>query len=254
MHKTAGRFPATVIAVFMIAFAMEGRAYATATTHIWAPSTDTQDYGTGHVTADVYIPVGNNADGSRPDAITNTGLTLGMLPFNKLRAEAGADYKTGYGSLDSYPVYFNGKIAIPEDSYGPYFPAIAAGLYDFGTKHGKTDFNLVYGKTAKTLKAADINLGRFSIGYFWGNGDLLLDEDGNRDNHGILAAWERTMTEVSDRLWVCVEYQGTRSGYGSLNLGGSWTFSKNASVLLGYEFYNNRNLADTVTIQLDINY
>jgi hypothetical protein len=33
------------------------RAYSTASTHIWAPSTDTQDFKTGHVTADVYVPV-----------------------------------------------------------------------------------------------------------------------------------------------------------------------------------------------------
>jgi hypothetical protein len=206
------------------------------------------------VTADVYIPVNKNSDGTQPNTITNTGLTFGILPFNKLRAEIGADYKTGYGNLDSYPVYFNCKAAIPEDSYGPYFPALAIGLYDIGTARNKTDFNIIYGKAAKTIKVKDLNLGRFSVGYFWGNGDLLLNGQGERDNHGVLAAWERTMTEISDKLWVCVEYQGTESGYGSLNLGTSWTFNKYVSVLLGYEFYNNRSLADTVTIQLDINF
>jgi len=81
-----------------------------------------------------------------------------------------------------------------------------------------------------------------------------LDGDGNRDNHGVLAAWERTMTEISDKLWVCVEYQGTQSGYGSMNLGCSWQLTKSAAILAGYEFYNNRYFADTVTIQIDINY
>jgi len=231
-----------------------GQAFATASTHIWAPSTDIQDYGTGHVTADVYMPVGKNADGSQPNTITNTGLTFGILPFNKLRAELGVDYKTGYGDLDSHPVYFNGKLGIPEDAYGPYFPALAAGLYDIGTSSGNTDYNIIYGKAAKTIKIKDFSLGRFSAGYFWGNGELLINGDGGRDNNGILAAWERTMTEINDKLWVCVEYQGTRSGYGSLNLGCSWQFTKNISVLTGYEFYNNRDLADTVTVQVDINY
>lgn len=254
MKNIASGYLRTLVTALALSVCIEGVAHATASTHVWAPSTDTQEYGTGHITADVYIPVNKNSDGSRPDTVTNTGLTFGILPFNKLRAEAGFDYKTGYGDLDSYPMYFNGKVAIPEDSYGPYFPAIALGLYDFGTESGKTNYNLVYGKAAKTIKAGDVNLGRFSAGYFWGNGDLLLNGDGNRDNHGILAAWERTMTEVSDKLWVCVEYQGTESGYGSLNLGCSWTFNKNVSVLLGYEFYNNRALADTVTIQLDVNF
>jgi hypothetical protein len=206
------------------------------------------------VTADVYIPAELNKDGSRPDAITNSGLTLGILPFKKLTAEAGFDYKTGYGSLDSYPMYFNAKLAISEDAYGSYFPALAFGVYDIGTRADKTDYNLIYIEGAKTIKIKDFSLGRFSLGYFRGNGKLLLDSDGVRNNHGALAAWERTMTEISDRLWVCAEYQGTNSIYGAFNLGFSWNFTKEISVLCGYQFYNNKSLADTATIQVDINY
>src|SRR3989338_3472990 len=114
-------------------------AHATASTHIWAPSTDTQAFSTGHVTADVYVPVGDNSDETRPEPITNSGLTFGLLPFKKLGAEAGFDYKTGYGDLDRWPMYFNAKIAIPEDAYGPYFPAVAVGIYDVGTRKDKTD-------------------------------------------------------------------------------------------------------------------
>jgi len=245
---------AAAVLIMIFIFYSHELAFATASTHIWAPSTDTQAYGTGHITADVYIPAERNSDGSRPDAITNSGLTFGILPFKKLNAEAGFDYKTGYGSLDSYPIYFNDKLAIPEGAYGGYFPAVACGTYDVGTKTDKTDYNIIYGKAAKTVKLKDLLLGRFSVGYFWGNGKLLLDEDGDRDNHGVFAAWERTMTEISDKLWVCVEYQGTKSSYGALNLGFSWQFTKSTSVIWGYQFYNNRNLADTATIQVDINY
>ncbi|MBN1406118.1 MAG: hypothetical protein JW946_06330 [Candidatus Omnitrophica bacterium] len=229
-------------------------AHATASTHIWAPSTDTQAFKTGHVTADVYVPVEKDSEGNRPDAITNTGLTFGILPFKKLTAEAGFDYKTGYGSLDGYPIYFNAKIAVPEDSYGEYFPALALGVYDVGTKHNKTDYNLYYGEIAKTFKMKELPLGRFSLGYFYGNKKLLLDKNSEKDNHGILAAWERTMTEITDKLWLCVEYQGTKSSYGTFNIGGSWQFNKDTSVLAGYQFYNNHNLADTATIQMDINF
>ena len=229
-------------------------AHATASTHIWAPSTDTQDYGTGHVTADVYVPVEINRDGSRARTITDEGLEFGILPFKNLRAEAGFDFKTGYGDLDSWPTYFNAKIAVPEGAYGSYFPAVAVGVYDVGTRAAKTNFNVAYVKAAKTIKVRDLGLGRFSIGYFWGNNELLLDKDGARDNDGIFWAWERTMTEISDKLWVCVEYQATESVYGAFNLGLSWQLTKSTSVIAGYQFYNNKNYADTATIQVDINF
>lgn len=235
-------------------------AFGTASTHVWAPSTDTQAFGTGHVTADVYIPTERNGDASRARTITNSGLTFGLLPFKYVHAEAGFDYKTGYGSLDNYPMYFNAKVAIPEGvykgvfPYAEFFPGVAGGIYDIGTKTDKTNDNIVYVKTAKTFDIKGFSLGRASIGYFWGNDKLLLDQNGEKDADGILACWERTMTEISDRLWIAVEYQGTKSGYGALNLGASWKFTPNISVIAGYQFYNNRNLADTATIQVDIDF
>jgi hypothetical protein len=143
---------------------------------------------------------------------------------------------------------------MPEDAYGRSFPAIAIGIYDVGTMADKTTYNILYCEAAKTFTLHGLSLGRVSIGYFWGNGDLLLDKDGNRDKDGFLLAWERTITEISDKLWVCAEYQGTESIYGAFNLGGSWQFTKDLSVLAGYQFYNNKNYADTFTVQVDINY
>ena len=229
-------------------------AAATASTHIWAPSTDVQPFKKFHITSDFYFPSERDAAGNRPATVTNLGLTAGILPFEKYQLELGFDHKTGLGDMDDYPMYFNGKFGIPEDAYGDFFPALAAGIFDVGTKHNRTDFDVIYGKAAKTFKIKDFSLGRFSAGYFGGNPGLLLDKDGDRDNHGVFAAWERTMTEISDRLWLCVEYMGTESAYGSWNAGGSWKFADNVSLLCGYTIYNNRDLADTVTIQVDIDF
>lgn len=229
------------------------QALATATTHIWAPSADIQPYKKWHLTADLYAPVEKNSDGSRARTITNAGLTVGVLPFTKLNAEVGFDHKTGYGDLDDYPMYFNFKLGIPEDSYGALFPTIVFGIYDIGTKKNKTDNNVFYGKIAKTLSLRGFKLGRFSLGGFSGNSKLLVHGD-KKDAAGVLLAWERVMTEISDRLWLCVEYQGTRSAYGALNLGFSWKFAENVSGLFGCQFYNDRDLADTVTVQMDVDF
>ena len=229
-----------------------GSAWATATTHIWAPSTDVQAYKKWHITADYYVPTENDVNDARPASVTNTGLTVGVLPWEKLNAEVGFDHKSGTG-VDDYPFYFNTKVGIPENAYGAYFPALAVGIYDVGTKSDKTDFNVAYFKAAKTFSLGGFSLGRFSLGGFQGKKELLTYGD-KASNKGVLACWERAIPEISDKLWVAVEYQGSKSAYGTWNVGGSYKFSENTSVLIAYDFYNNRNLANTYTVQVDIDF
>jgi hypothetical protein len=227
-------------------------AYATASTHIWAPSTDVQGFNLWHITADMYLAVENDAAGNRIPTITNIGLTVGVLPLKRINVEIGFDHKSGLGALDSYPMYGNLKIGVPENAIGSWSPAAAIGMFDAGTESDRTDFNVVYGKIARTFFAGGISLGRFSAGCFAGNKKLLLDSKGEKDNSGLLAAWERTVLEVSDKLWICVEYMGTESVYGSFNFGASCKVADNVSVLGGYEIFNNDDLVDTATLQVDI--
>lgn len=244
-----------VLSIFgLITFLESALCLATPSTHIWAPSTDIQPFGICHITGDLYLPVEKDSAGNRPDSITVAGLTVGLLPCKQFNIETGFDYKTGFGDLDNYPVYFNAKAGTPESAFHEFFPALAVGIYDVGTKGKNTNYNIVYAKAAKTLHAAGFNFGRLSAGYFYGNDQLLLDAGGEKDNQGFFGAWERTLTEISDKLWVCLEYQGTRSIYGCWNIGGAWKFADNVAMLVGFERYNDRNLADTATIQFDIDF
>ena len=81
-----------------------------------------------------------------------------------------------------------------------------------------------------------------------------MDKNGARDNTGAMLAWERAMPEISDKLWLCVDYQGTQSSYGAMNYGFSWKFTKNISAIVGYDVYNNPNSKSTVTCQIDIDF
>jgi hypothetical protein len=253
------RNTALFAALILVVFALTSTAGATATTHIWGPSTDVQPFKKIHITADMYLPTEDSKATNAPvPTVTNVGLTVGVLPFEKYNLEVGIDHKTGYGMLDRYPLYFNAKFGIPENAYCKYSPAIAVGILDLGTKSYKknvnpgTNFNVMYGKVAKTLGP----VGRISVGYFSGNKDLLLNAKGEKNNAGLMAAYERTMSEISDKLWLCAEYMGTNSAYGTLNFGAAWKFADNVAVLAGYDIYNEKdlNLPNTFTLQVDIDF
>ncbi len=270
-----------VLAIFCVF--IFSNAYATPSTHIWAPSTDIQPYKKIHVTSDFYFPTtgkGTNADNydQHNYVLQDYGLTFSLLsdkpeenllgklwkPLGKIVAETGFDYKKGLGSFyDSTPWYFHFKFGIPEGGYSRFTcpvgnmqstPAIAFGVYDMGIRSHRTNYNIWYGKVAKTVDIGKVNLGRFSGGYFVGNGRLLRGRDGLRDNAGPMLAWERTMCEISPKLWLAIDYQGTQSSYGAMNYGFAWSFTNDISAILAYDIYNNRNLTDTITLQIDINF
>jgi hypothetical protein len=248
------RMPYVALACVVALVLCAAEAHGTASTHIWAPSTDVQPFKLVHITSDMYLPVEYDAAGNRLATVTNLGLTVGVLPFKTVNMEVGLDHKSGLGGLDDYPLYGNVKIGMPEGALGRVCPAGAIGVFDVGTKSDLTDFNVFYAKIAKSFAIDSVSLGRFSVGYFSGNEELLLRRDGTTDNEGVLLAWERTMNELSDRLWVCVEYMGTESIYGTFNVGASWKFAPNVALLAGYDVFNDDGLPGTATVQVDIDF
>lgn len=222
--------------------------FATPSTQIWIPSTDIQGFLKPHLGWDVYL--GNNG----MNTTSNGGITIGVLPFSKVGMEVGVDYRDFNGN-HYYPMLYNAKIGVPEDAFFKYMPAVAVGIYDAGTQKNLTDYNIMYGLAAKTIG----KLGRFSVGYYSGNDKSVQKqvtdttfEKGN--NTGVLASWDRTMTEISDKLWLAVDYQGGMNGYGALSFGASWAITPDASFIIGYDIYNNSDfLKPTLTMQVDMN-
>jgi hypothetical protein len=256
-----------------------GTAYATPSTQIWIPSTDIQPYKTFHLNIDSYVrtkkePTSNVgyfgiADGSALGPMYLIGPTVGILPFEKLQAEVGFDLMWGGANtpagLDKYPFYGHFKLGTPEDN--TWKPAVAVGMYNIGLKKGEvnngvytksgTDADIYYGLVAKTFPV----IGRLSAGYYGLNKKAsvagVYDSNGTKgDDNGLLASWDRTLSEISDKLWVAVDYQGGKNAYGATSFGFSWAFAKNVSVIFGYDIYNNKARAgqNTATVQVDINF
>jgi hypothetical protein len=248
-----------VLQLFILLVATAGTAMATPSTQIWIPSTDVQAFKTVHLGFDTYIRTQKNPDGTYAPAIWDGGVTVGVLPFEKLQMEVGIDYiRYGATAYDDNPVYFNAKLGTPEASLFKYSPAIAVGIYNVGTRGGdiahNTQQDIVYGLVAKTFPY----VGRISAGGYVGNGGNInfKDHHGDTDNSGVLLSWDRVMTEISDKLWLAVDYQGGNNAYGALNFGASWAFSKNVSVIGGYDIYTRKATGGqpTFTVQVDINF
>ena len=181
--------------------------FSTPSTQIWIPSTDFQKWKTMHLGLDNYIRT-SNINGIRGAGVFDAGFTTGLLPFEKFQGEIGVDYLyMGDSNYDNHPIYFNAKIGLPEDALFKGFPAVALGTYNFGLKTNLTNYNIIYGEIAKTIPI----LGRLSVGYYTGNDKVLVDENLKKANNGVLLSWDRTMTEISDKLWLAVDYQGGKN-------------------------------------------
>ena len=267
------KFIKVVTMAMALTAAASGIAFATPSTQIWIPSTDIQAYKTFHLGIDNYIRASGVGKSTGNPSVRDTnvydiGPEAGILPFEKVQMEVGFDFLSNSTEPnDNHPFSGNFKIGIPaEDALFKYSPAIVVGMYNVGpNNYGKSiapfvtsGQNIAYVLAARTLPAIGSipSLGRISAGYYHGSERALVDPNGHSANDGVLLSWDRTMSEISDKLWMAVDYQGGNNVDGALNVGFSWNFAKNVSVIFGYDIYKEKALAgnNTFTTQLDINF
>lgn len=252
-----------------------GAALATPSTQVWIPSTDIQAFKTVHLGIDNYFRASSKPKSpptgisTRDANVMDIGLTFGVLPFEKLQMEVGIDYLViANDPNDNHPISGNFKIGTPEGSLFTHSPALAVGMYNIGPSQSASNApfvvsgqNLMYVLASKSLPAIGVvpSLGRLSAGYYNGSKNALQDtrlDPNTSQNEGVLLSWDRTMSEISDKLWMAVDYMGGNNVMGAVNIGVSWAFSKNVSVIFGYDIYKEKALAgnNTFTTQLDINF
>jgi len=229
-------------------------AQATPTSQIWIPSTDVQAFGVPHVGVSAYWRTSGND-------MYDIGPTIGVLPFTDIQMEVGADYMANGTDYDNCPFSFNAKLAMPEGTICSNAPALAIGAYGFGTNARgpyRTDQDILYGLAAETVPefCGLPSFGRFSAGYYIGNKDALVNQNGGKANTGVLLSWDRTISEISDKLWLGVDYQSGQNSVGALSFGIGWTFTSHLSLIVGYDIWNDRALSggNSITTQLNYNF
>lgn len=213
----------TALASALITLAAGCVALATPSTLVWIPSTDIQAKGVFHLGYDTYTSPGSSAVNS-----TVYGVTYGV----DSKVEVGVDYFSGVGE----PWFFNAKVRVLEEDTST--PAVVAGIYNMSPESSVTQ-NLIYGLVSKTFAGV-----RFTAGYANGKESVI-----GSDNNMLLLGVDKALDE---KWWVAADYQSGDSALGAFSVGAAYKFAENASVLVGYDFYNAPGSTDTVTVQIDI--
>lgn len=263
MKKTKKMFalPAIILAVV---FALGGVAYATPSTTYWTPATsDIQPYGVLHIGIDNYFTLGKkNSKGALP---TDVGLTIGVLPYEKLQLEVGVDLLEPAND----PFSFNAKLGTPEGSLFEGSPALNIGIFNVGTRtqvkasgEVRTDFNIVDFIIGKTLP---FSLGRLHLAVYHGNSSLV-DRNGDKKNDGYMVGWDKGLLHTKDAggeydKWVlAADWASGKNVIGGGGAGVYYYFTKNISLLTGPVWFNepavagpNQGAKWVWTTQLDIN-
>jgi hypothetical protein len=217
-----------------------GTAMAIPTSQTWIPSTDAK--GFKEVTVNVLSIQRFSPKSDAGASLYDVGVVVGVLPLESLKLELGFDYLTtnlqNDNKADNHPIYFNGKLATVEDLGFKGMPAFAVGAYNLGTydKGGfSTRQNIVYAQVAKTLPV----VGRLSAGGYYGAQRALATSANLKNNNsGIMLSWDRTISEISDKLWLGVDYMSGNNANGEISAGVSWAFSKQITFLAGVQIFN----------------
>lgn len=226
-------------------FALSGacKVWATPSTTYWTPATgDIQPFGVWHITYDTYVS-------DESDFPADYGLTVGVLPFEKLQMEAGIDIMEPTDD----PLLFNAKIGTPEGKLFENSPAWGLGVWNIGTKSGVTDFDIFQWTLSKSLPA---NLGRLHVAGYYGLTDTLEETatGGDGDRLGFMVAYDKFI--YKDKVMFAADYASGENAIGAGGFGLYYFFTPNISLLSGPVWFNDEDLNGNWkwTVQLDINF
>lgn len=269
-----------------------GTALATPSTTYWTPATtDVQPFGVWHFGVDNYFRLSRTqeeqANAQFDSFPTDVGVTVGVLPFDKLQLEVGIDGM--FPGTRMHPamtsigrsLLFNAKLGVPEGALASWSPALNVGIFNVGTKAQVTDMNIMDFLVGKTLGS----FGRLHGGYYIGNpGSVLMRESGCKvykladtvlgcgtrgggagslENDGYMVGYDFGFWKVKDKegneynKWIlAADYASGKNAIGGGGFGIYHFFNKDISLLTGPVWFNDHviNGQWKWTVQLDINY
>lgn len=235
------------ILLFCLLFSLICAAFthATPSTEYWTPCIiDIQAPGTTHLGIDNYFTVAGKNGQAFP---TDIGQEWGIKLTPKLMAEIGFDLM----APSNDPLSFNAKVGLAEGAIGKGAPGLALGIFNVGTHRGVNNQNIIDVVIGKTLPN---NLGRFHVGGYWGNSDVLRSSNGDKANSGVMVAWDRWLKP--DKVMLSADYASGKNAIGGGGVGIYYFFTKDISLLAGPVWFNDKGINGKMkwTTQLDVTF
>lgn len=231
-----------------VVLGMAGAAHATPSSTIWTNcSIDFQSPRLTRLGIDTYNRFGDPAKDNVSQLPTDYGPEFGKALTKKgLSLEYGFDYF----SPAKDPLFFNAKIGFPEGTLSSKAPALELGFFNFGTKSGVTNQDIVHLITGKSLPH---NLGRLHASLYAGNGSVLRSSAGKKENTGFMLAYDKML---ASKWWCGADYASGKNSIGGYSAAVGYYFTKDISVLAGPVWFNDKGLNGKmkVTVQLDLNF
>lgn len=239
-----------VLAALILAAAAE-TASATPSTTFWTPSTPyTQPFLVPHLTYDTYF-------GETGAYGIDTGLTVGVLPFETVNAEIGFDLL--YPGYTQSALSLNGKVTLVEGKLAPWQPAVSVGISNIGFK-SLTNLNLLHAHVGKTFPV----IGELGVGVYTGlNDKILVDADGKKENTGFFLHWMGPELAVGlpglKKIVPAADFQSGKNALGAVGGGLYFYFTDAIDLLVGPVFFLEPKLQPgqsdwLFTAQIDVDF
>jgi hypothetical protein len=224
MRKTLAALAATAV----LAIAPDARA--TPSTTFWTPSTPyTQPFLVPHLTYDTYF----GETGAYP---IDLGLTIGVLPFDLVNAEIGADVL--YPGRTDATFSLNGKVTLVEGKLARWQPAISAGVANAGFKKDVSDLNLLHAHVGKTFPY----VGELGGGVYTAlNDEILVDRNGKKEESGFFLHWMGPEIPIGvtglKKIVPAADFQSGENALGAVGGGLYFYFTDAIDLLVGPVFF-----------------
>ena len=236
-------------ALVVAGLAVASPAHATPSTVYWTPATTyTQPFAVPHLTYDTYV--------AEQGALANTyGLTLGVIPGDKIQGEIGFDlFYPGY-TKDLFQL--NAKLTLVEGALGEWSPGVSVGIMNVGFKSDVSNYDMAYLALGKTTP-----YGTFGVGGYYGAGSKALWTGGT----GKVARPGAMVSYVSPDIKVGLPGLDKLNVIGDLYTGKNWMgavggglcayFNSNVAVIMGPVFFLDTDYYSAAkwmwTVQLDV--